>query len=79
MKLVCNGQRLSARALSELMSAVGQSELGALMRELGYTLSPPRAPRGLHNGDLVVRLTWWRAEANATITVRSTVRVRAPR
>lgn len=76
--VVCNGRRIGRRAAAELLHAVQQHELGALMMAQGFVLKPVRAPRDLTNGDLVLRLTWSKTEANATITVRSTVRLHPP-
>lgn len=79
MIVVCNGRRMARQAFAALATAIGQLPLSELMQREGYTLQPVRAPRGLTNGEVVLRLTWSKAEANATIVVRSTVRLRAPK
>lgn len=79
MKIVCDGHRLGREEAAGLMADAQQSQLGALMRSLGYTLQPLRAPRGLTNGQVIIRLTWSKREANAVMTVRTTIRLHAPK
>ena len=79
MILTCDGRRMPPQAVASLITAINQLPLSDLMQREGYTLNPVHAPRGRTNGDLVLRLTWSKAEANATIIVRSTVRLRAPK
>jgi len=72
------GRRIEQRALANLAAALTVQPLAQHLTEDGFALAPVRAPHGLTNGELIYRLTWRKREENATITVRTTVRLHAP-
>jgi hypothetical protein len=43
----------------------------------GFRLKPMRAPRGLRNGNLVLRFVWERRDGNLRVVVRSTITLEA--
>lgn len=78
MKRVCTGQRLTDRAASALLAELGEHGMMDAMQGLGFRLKPVRAPKGLTNGNLVLRYAWEKRDGNVRTVIRGTVILEAP-
>lgn len=78
MIIACRGQRLSSKAVSEMIDALDMGALVEHLRSDGYALQPVRAPKGLSRGRLRVRLSWTKTDGDISFTVRHTIALHQP-
>jgi hypothetical protein len=79
MKIVCNGKRIAVAASAELITALGLTDLAKSYTDDGYRLLPMRAPRGLRQHGLSIRLVWQKQSDDVVLTIRHTIRLTQPR
>ncbi len=77
MKLTLDGRRLDDRTVALLLSAAGDAAMDAMLMSLGFRRKPVRAPKGLHNGDLVLRFAWEKRDGNMRAVIRSVITLEA--
>jgi len=79
MIITCRGQRINGAAVAELIAALTIEPVSNVLKREGFTLKPVRAPKGLNNGRLTLRLTWTKTDGDCSFTVRQTVTLQQPR
>jgi hypothetical protein len=73
MKLTLDGRRLNEHEARELLALAGEIVMAATMAAAGFRMKPVRAPKGLHNGNLVMRFAWEKRDGNLKAVIRSTI------
>ena len=77
MKLMLDGRRLDDHLVDTLLFIAGHTAMNATLTSLGFHRKPVRAPKGLRNGDLVLRFAWEKREGNMRAVIRSIIALEA--
>ena len=77
MKIMLDGRRLEDRDVDALLAIAGDAAMARTLLDNGFRRKPTRTPRGLRNGDLVLRFVWEKRDGNLKVVVRSTLTLEA--
>lgn len=77
VRIMLDGRRMEQCQVDALLVAAGETTMAHTMDAAGFKLKPVRAPRGLRNGDLVLRFVWEKRDGNLRVVVRSTITLEA--
>lgn len=77
MKITLDGRRLNEHDVDALLMISGDTAMAHTLEGAGFKRKPVRAPRGLRNGDLVLRCVWEKRDGNLKVVVRSTITLEA--